>query len=77
MMPEMDGFEFLTELQRHDDWRSIPVVVVTARDLSPEDRLFLNGSMMLSGAAKRVFQKGGFSREELLREVRDLLPARP
>lgn len=56
--------------------RHIPVVVVTARDLSPEDRLFLNGSMMLSGAAKRVLQKGGFSREELLREVRDLITAR-
>lgn len=73
MMPEMDGFEFLTELQRHPEWRSIPVMVVTARDLSPEDRGFLNGSMMLSGAAKRVLQKGAFSREELLREVRNLL----
>jgi CheY-like chemotaxis protein len=76
MMPEMDGFEFLTELQRHEQWRSIPVVVVTARDLSAEDRLFLNGSLMLSGSAPRVLQKGAFRREDLLREVRGLLPAR-
>jgi DNA-binding response OmpR family regulator len=76
MMPEMDGFEFLAEMQRHDAWRSIPVVVVTARDLSEEDRLFLNGSMMLGGCDRHVLQKGGFSREDLLREVRDLLASR-
>ncbi len=77
MMPEMDGFEFLAALREHEHGRSIPVVVVTARDLSAEDRLFLNGSMMLGGCARRVLQKGGFSREDLLREVRDLLGARP
>jgi PAS domain S-box-containing protein len=75
MMPQMDGFEFLAELRRHEEWRSIPVVVVTARDLSAEDRMFLNGSMMLGGCVKRVLHKGGFSRDDLLREVRDLLPA--
>jgi signal transduction histidine kinase/DNA-binding response OmpR family regulator len=76
MMPEMDGFEFLAEMQRHESWRTVPVVVVTARDLSEEDRLFLNGSMMLGGCDKHVLQKGGFSREDLLREVRDLLASR-
>jgi CheY-like chemotaxis protein len=76
MMPEMDGFEFITELQRHAEWRSIPVVIVTARDLSAEDRLFLNGSLMLGGSASRVLQKGRFNREDLLREVRDLLASR-
>jgi PAS domain S-box-containing protein len=76
MMPQMDGFEFLTELRQHEQWRSIPVVVVTARDLSEEDRLFLNGSMLLGGCVKRILQKGSFSREELLHEVRDLLVCR-
>ena len=76
MMPEMDGFEFLRELQQHEEWRSIPIVVVTAKDLSAEDRMFLNGSMMLTGCVRRVFHKGGFTREDLLREVRDLLAAR-
>jgi CheY-like chemotaxis protein len=31
MMPEMDGFEFVAEFRRHQDWRAIPIVVVTAR----------------------------------------------
>src|SRR5262249_61913988 len=41
MMPEMDGFEFLTELRQHPEWQAIPVVVTTAKDLTEEDRLFL------------------------------------
>ena len=73
MMPETDGFEFLAELRQHPEWQSIPVVVVTAKDLTEEDRLFLNGSMFLSGCVKRVLQKGSFSRDDLLREVRDLV----
>jgi PAS domain S-box-containing protein len=73
MMPEMDGFEFITELQRHPVWQSIPIVVVTAKDLTPEDRLFLNGSMLLSGSVKRVLEKGKYDREDLLREVHALV----
>ena len=42
MMPDMDGFEFTTELRKNEVWRSIPVVVVTAKDLTLEDRLMLN-----------------------------------
>ncbi len=75
MMPEMDGFEFVDTLRQKPEWRSIPVVVITAKDLTPEDRLFLNGSLLLSGCVKRVMQKGKFSRDELLREVRTLVAA--
>jgi signal transduction histidine kinase/CheY-like chemotaxis protein len=73
MMPDMDGFEFITELRQHADWRSIPLVVITSKDLSPDDRTFLNGSMLLGGCVKRILQKGSFNREDLLREVRDLV----
>ena len=52
MMPEMDGFEFVAELRKNDAWRSIPVVVVTAKDLTPEDRQRLEGNV------REVFQKG-------------------
>jgi signal transduction histidine kinase/CheY-like chemotaxis protein len=73
MMPEMDGFEFLDELRQRPELQSIPVVVLTAKDLTEEDRLFLNGSLLLSGCVKRVLQKGNFSLDILLREVRDLM----
>ena len=35
MMPEMDGFQFLDEIRKHEDWSSIPVIVITAKELSP------------------------------------------
>ena len=73
MMPEMDGFEFISELADHPEWRDIPVIVITAKDLTEEDRMFLNGSMLLSGCVKRVLQKGKFSRDELLQDVHDLV----
>ena len=78
LMPEMDGFEFLRELRRHAEWKSIPVVVVTSKDLTAEERMFLNGSLLLSNCVRGVMQKGSFDRDQLLREVRDLVsgPAR-
>ena len=38
MMPEMDGFQFVDQLRLNQAWRSIPVIVVTAKDLTEEDR---------------------------------------
>lgn len=73
MMPEVDGMEFLDELQHHPEWSNIPVVVITAKELTEVERMFLNGSMLLSGCVKRVLQKGSFNREELLSEVRQLV----
>jgi signal transduction histidine kinase/DNA-binding response OmpR family regulator len=67
MMPEMDGFAFLEALRQQDAWRSIPVVVVTAKDLTPEDRRRLNGYV------ERILQKGAYSREELLHEIHHLV----
>jgi len=69
MMPEMDGFEVLTVLKEREDWRAIPVVVITAKDLTAEDRRRLNGSV------ERVLQKGATSRDALLAEVRVLVAA--
>jgi CheY-like chemotaxis protein len=69
MMPEMDGFEFVVELRRHEAWREIPVIVITARDLSAEDRRRLNGYV------EKVLQKGAYSRDALLAEVRELVAA--
>ncbi len=67
MMPEMDGFEFAAEFRRHEAWRGIPIVVVTAKDLSHEDRERLNGHV------QKILQKGTHGRDQLLAEVRELV----
>ncbi|MDQ5853027.1 MAG: response regulator, partial [Chloroflexota bacterium] len=69
MMPEMDGFEFVAELHKHESWRSIPIVVISARDITLEDR------RRLDGYVERILRKGAYSREELLAEVRKLVVA--
>ncbi|MGH7817849.1 MAG: response regulator, partial [Candidatus Binatia bacterium] len=69
MMPEMDGFHFLDEVRKREEWRSIPIVVVTAKELTAEDRKRLNGSV------EKILQKGAYSREALIDEVRDLIAA--
>jgi adenylate cyclase len=65
IMPEMDGFEFLEELRSRAEWRDIPVVVVTSKDLTAEDRARLNGGV------ERIIHKTG--RDETLREVGGVL----
>jgi hypothetical protein len=69
MMPEMDGFTFLTELHKTEAWRAIPVIVISAKTLTPEDRLRLNG------AVAATLQKGEYTCETLLRQVHELVSA--
>lgn len=63
MMPEMDGFEFIEAVRNHSEWRNVPVVVVTAMNLSPQDRQKLNGYV------QRILQKGAYDQESLLKEI--------
>ncbi|MBW1684584.1 MAG: PAS domain S-box protein [Deltaproteobacteria bacterium] len=67
MMPIMDGFEFMLELRKVEAWRSIPVVVATAKDLTDEDRKSLNGNVEV------ILQKGAYGRDQLLEQVRELV----
>jgi CheY-like chemotaxis protein len=67
MMPEMDGFEFLEALRAESAWSGIPVVVITAKILTDDDRARLNGGVTA------IVQKGGRSHEELLDEVARLV----
>ena len=63
MMPEMDGFEFISELRQRPKWRAIPVIVLTAKDLTQEDHGRLDGQI------QSILQKGSYNRQTLLSEV--------
>jgi CheY-like chemotaxis protein len=67
IMPEMDGFEFLAELRRNEAWQTLPVVILTSKDLTAEERA------QLSGQVQKILQKGASTRETLLREVRGVV----
>ncbi len=67
MMPEMDGFQFLSELRARSGGESIPVVVMTAAELTESDRAALRG-----GAAT-VLAKPAHAIEELPAELRGML----
>ncbi len=69
MMPVMDGFEFLVELQKIETHKDIPIIVVTAKDLSGEELQRLHGNV------EKILQKGTFNRDGLLKEVRNLVVA--
>ncbi|MDX2213831.1 MAG: response regulator [Oculatellaceae cyanobacterium bins.114] len=72
VMPEMDGFGFIAELQKREEWRSLPVVILTAKDLTLDDRLRLNTHV------EQILQKGAYSLEEILIEIRRLaITSRP
>jgi CheY-like chemotaxis protein len=67
MMPEMDGFEFLAERRKNEALCRIPVIVVTAADLTEDDRRRLNGGVL------HVLQKSAQTRDQLLGELRELV----
>ncbi|MDH3986155.1 MAG: response regulator, partial [Gammaproteobacteria bacterium] len=67
MMPVMDGFDFLLEMRTHAEWQDIPVIVLTAKDLTEEDQ------RILSGRVEQVLEKSVHSREQLLQHIREVV----
>jgi hypothetical protein len=65
MMPVMDGFDFLLEMRAHREWQDIPVIVLTAKDLTEDDRRFL------SGRVEQVLEKSAYSRDQLMQLIRE------
>lgn len=70
MMPEMDGFEFVSVLRQKYPLISIPVVAISAKDLTAEDYERLNGKV------QDIYRKGAFSRDELLEIIRTQVSTR-
>jgi PAS domain S-box-containing protein len=67
MMPVMDGFEVAHQLHLNPKWRDIPIVVITAMDLTAAER------ERLAGSVDQVLQRNAFTVEELSAEVRRLV----
>jgi CheY-like chemotaxis protein len=53
------------EMRKVEEWRRIPIVVVTAKDLTDEDRQHLNGYVAA------LIQKSRTDRESLLAQLRE------
>ncbi|NTV36579.1 MAG: hypothetical protein HGA53_06460, partial [Anaerolineaceae bacterium] len=66
-MPEMDGFAVMDALQGNPETSEIPIIVVTAKELTPGEKSRLKGQI------QSLMQKGDFMSDELLDEVKALL----
>jgi CheY-like chemotaxis protein len=63
MMPDIDGFGVLEQMKSNSLTRNIPVIVITAKELTEEDRTRLQGQVTA------LFSKGGLNAEHLLSEI--------
>jgi signal transduction histidine kinase/DNA-binding response OmpR family regulator len=70
MLPGMDGIQVVEALRSSESGKSIPIVVITAKDLAPAER------ERLSESVQQILQKGTNSRDELLRQVHNLIAER-
>ena len=68
MMPDMDGFTVLKKLRAREDWQDIAVVILTAKDITADERRFLQGE------ADQILTKGNTTFRELAEQLRGLSP---
>ena len=67
MMPEMDGFELLNKIDENFSWQSIPIIVLSAKYLTNQDRLQLNNRV------QKIFTKGLYSPDKLIDQIISLI----
>ena len=75
MMPELGGFGVIEELGKREHWRRIPVIVLTAKDITPEDRQRLDshtGRILRQEPQTRMQMQA-----EVRRQIRDALGRQP
>jgi PAS domain S-box-containing protein len=70
MMPEVTGFDVVAALHEDPDTASIPILVVTAKHITAEDRERLNGYVM------SIMEKANFDRDRFIAEVRRAMAGR-
>ncbi len=70
MMPEVDGFMVLEELKKKEETRDVPVIILTAKDITDEDKKRLNGSI------EGLITKGLFAQDEILKDLKNIVERR-
>ena len=63
MMPEMDGFDVVEAMKQNEKWKNIPILIMTAKELTDDDYKRLNGSV------EGLMEKGRFSLDDLLEHL--------
>jgi CheY-like chemotaxis protein len=71
MMPDVNGFEVVEELQRHPSTQAIPIIVVTAKQLTDGDRSQLRGFVVA------IMEKALFNSDAFLAELRRAMAGHP
>ncbi len=66
-MPRMDGFEFLDEVRKNQCWSEIPVIVISAREMTGRDMSQLNGGLA------QLMRQGPYGGEQVREFLRDSL----
>jgi signal transduction histidine kinase/CheY-like chemotaxis protein len=67
LMPQMDGFEFVNNVQQDPAFSGIPVIILTSKDLTREER------KRLSGGVGKIIEKGSVGLKALLQEIETLV----
>jgi CheY-like chemotaxis protein len=67
IMPVMNGFEFIDEVRKHPEFAKIPIIVISAHDLSNKERSLLLQHTQL------IIKKGEYSRQELINNIETIL----
>jgi threonine synthase len=70
MMPEMDGFTLLEALKLDKRTERIPVIVVSAKDITPQERARLNGYI------EAIYQKGSLPPHEFVDQVVEVMESK-
>ncbi len=67
MMPDIDGFRVIDALKADENMHDIPIIVLTAKELTVRER------ERLSGQIDKLLQKGSFMDQDLLQSIVDAL----
>ena len=67
MLPEVDGFQVVAEMKSDPQLREIPIIVITAKELSPIEKQALNGKI------RKLLPKGNFMDADLIKDIDQVL----